>query len=994
MGAFEELQKKLDALAKEARAILQAKKVSEIKGIPGEAEWMGYNSANKPTVKKNGEILIVKATSSINLPIGSKVYIDETFTIQYKTKKPPKKDKADERKQANYDRRPFKRRRKVPIPPKVIKTVKGSTWLVYHEYLKELNLTTEAQIGTNPQLFGWSLFLSLAPLAILSGGLLLGVIYWTLFEFKIEPVDPIIVNDLSKQENHPDILTNTNLNADDYNYFLILQGVVDQLFTSSGLLAYPPSQADGFWLGKNLAISNNIFFIGQTNQTSVETFTPGAGLTFSDKIFIRPWTYNAADKLVGLLTHFGPGKVQACLYRVVGVFPPKRFKINIHAWQTPDRELPDLNPASENYYQTLNELLPMKHKQFVIPDDITEWNSLLGSGIVSENEQDVSEVIPYEIIPAHDFQTYDNPEAAYDLTKFAAYSQNNLYLNYVVKAYAPWTDLGDTFRINYYALNIKATNLPDDGGIEVSYSFKPCTLDLPEEFKFDGKIYLEDPKFPLQGGERNVARRQITYTIKGTDDPTANVSQVVISAIRGDTEKRGLLSGSDPDAIPVSIDQETGKYKYVPGQNLKFEVSGAPQGFLLDTNTGEYVFDQNISPYAVYNNGQGTQFDFEYTVEDSVGTKSTGIITIYLIGGNTGFVSSGSELIGSIASSSTGDGGAPPLNEWDPDPIIESTETGEEQTFEKITTTIPLPNEDTQGNVWGYAGRRAQVKIKDTAPPIIKLKVGGQYFDNPAGFSEEDFIFSVKTDQGRIGSANNFIADFTVKKANYDRLGPDQELTITYTIEGLLNNAPFVGNFENLIDYQKRKIRSDFIKFAFAGDWRKNIFNERQEQPANNIFADVVGDSPTRDTLNLPELNIDITERDVTANWIREFTWYSEEEGKEDPKYALRFQQSDDSSTTYEDEYVKIVPLAWDFSSQYKELLFYAADDVNKIEALDEESVLEAIANASQVQIKKKWLWDALPFGMDRNDQTGKKWRLDRERTQPLKGYMIFGWSS
>ena len=226
--------------------------------------------------------------------------------------------------------------------------------------------------------------MSLLPLAILGGGVIFGMIYFTLMEFKVEQVDPIVINDLPKQENHPNILANENLEPDDYNYFIILQGVVDQLFTSSGLFAFPPVQSDGFWLGKNQALSNYLFFIGQENQSSVESFTAAGGLTFSNKIFVRPWTYNATDKLVGLLIHYGPGKVQACLYRVVGVFPPKKFKINIHAWSVPERTLPELNPTSENYDATLDSLLPMKHKQFVIPDDITEWNSLLGDGSIGE----------------------------------------------------------------------------------------------------------------------------------------------------------------------------------------------------------------------------------------------------------------------------------------------------------------------------------------------------------------------------------------------------------------------------------------------------------------------------------------------------------------------------------------------------------------------------------------------------------------------------------
>ncbi|MFZ9342103.1 MAG: hypothetical protein ACO24P_00680 [Candidatus Nanopelagicaceae bacterium] len=995
MGAFDELQRKLDLIAGEARRILKAKQLDGIKGIPGEAEWMGYNIDNKPTVKKNGEILVVRATSSINLPIGSKVYIDETLTIQHKTKKTQKKKKQDEGKTAGYDRRPFKKRKKIPIGPRIIKKVKGATWLVYHEYYKELSLTTDAQTATNPELFGWSLFMSLAPLAILGGGLLLGVIYWTLFEFKIEPVTPLPILEnpnLPNPSNHPDINTNDNLKAENYTYFFLLQGVVDQLFTSTGLLAYPPVIGDGFWLGINQAIGNNIFLIGGTNAASVENLGVSNGLTFSDKYFLRPWAFQPADQLVGLLTHFGPGKVQACLFRVVGVYPSKKFKVNFHAWKVPDINIPTLNPASENYYNTLNELLPMKHKQFVIPDDITEWNQMIGDGILNPNN-DVADVIPYEIIPAHDFQSYGDPDAAYDLTKFASYSQNNLYVNYVIKAYAPWTGLGDTLRINYYSLVLRATNSSDDDGIQVSYTLRPSTFDVPFEMKFDNAIYLEDPKFPLQGGERNVAKRQITYKIKGTDDPSGEIANVIISASRGDVEKRGFLLGSDPDTVPPVFDAEANKYKYVPGSNLIFNVNGAPEGFEFDPNTGEYVFDQNISPYGIYGTGQGVNFEFSYTVEDPTGETSTGEIFIYLVGSQSTFISNGSALIGSEPSSVSSDAAAPPDNPWDPDPVYENEEKGETQIFEKITTEIPFPDESDDGEVWGWAGRRAQVKIKPIAEPIIKLKIGDVYYDNPGGYSADDFIFSVTTDAGRIGTATKFITDFTVKPKNYDKLASNQELSITYTIEGLLNNAPFVGNFEDMVENQKKKIRSDFIAFAYPNDWRGNIYNLREAQEGNNIFVSPLGESPTRDTPRIPELNIDIPNRDITANWIKEFTWYSEEEGKTDPKFALRFNEQDGTTTTYEDEYLKILNLTYKFDQTSKELLFYSVDDPQQITPLDEESIQEAIDTASQIQIKKRWLWDALPFGMDVDDETGAKWRLDREYTQPLKGYMIFGWS-
>jgi len=993
MGPFEELQKKLKLLSEEARKILKAKQVTEKLAIPGTAVWMGYNSDNKPTVKKNGQIIVVKTTSTINLPIGSIVYIDETLTVQYKNNKPKKEERDFQKAETSYKRRPFKKRRSTPIGPRNISSVKGSTWLVYHDYLKELNLTTEAAIGTNPKIVGWSLFLSLAPLAILGGGVLLGVIFWTLFDVKAEPVEPIRIKDLPDPEDHPDISSNTNLDADEYNFFIILQGVIDQFAQS-----YPFLQTDGLFLGVNFAIANLIFFIGGDTYTTFETYqTPGcnvtvSGITFSNKYVLRPWQYSLADQLVGLLFHFGPYKVQACLYRIVGVYPPKRFKVNIHSWQVPDFDIPDLDKGSENYFEVVNNLLPMKHKQFVIPDDVLEWDKLIGNGAVIE-QNTRSDVFPYEIIPAHDAWTYGQDSEAYDLTKFAAFSENNLYLNYIIKAHAPWTNLDDALRINYYSLNLRITDPGEDEELQIAYTLKPTTFGIPSEFTFAGKIYVEDPQFPLQGGDRPEATRQITYRIKGTDDPTQSTGILFITALRGDQEKRGLLPGLDPDAPPIVKNPESGIFSYVAGASLEFQVDSAPSGFVYNKYTGEYIFDQNVSEYSLLGPGQTRQIDFNYIAKDPSGGESIGGVSIIITGSSSTFVSPGFPEPPAVASNAGLNGDAPPPeNEWDPEPFIESEATGQDQIFEKVTSTIPLPESDTKGCPW-VLGRVSKLQIKEIEPPIIKLKVGDTYYDEPEGYDASDFIFSVTTDETRLSSAENFLTDFTIKKANYDKLASNQELTITYTIKAMYNTAPFVGNWENVSEFQKRKVRSDFIKFAFAGDWRGRISNKRQESPFLNYFSTVEEESPTRDTPRIPEINIDIPNRDLTANWIREFFWYSKDPDKADPKIAIALENEDGSTRTFDEESVRLVNLDYEFNEQLMELLFYAPGDSARIEPLDDESILEAMEQGVEIPIRRKWVWDALPSGTDRADDSGMKWRVDRELTKPLKGYLIFGWA-
>lgn len=997
MGAFDELQAKLNAISTEARRILKAKQVTEKLAVPGTATWMGYDIDNKPVVKKNGKLYQVKATGSISLPIGSIVYIDETYTIQYKSKPPRKEERKRQGAEPGYDRRAHKRPSPTLIGPRNITAVKGSTWLVYTDYLKSLELTTDAEVGTNPQLFGWSLFLSLAPLAVLGGGVLLGIIYWTLFDPKVEPVGPIPISNLPTPDNHPDLESNSGLGADDYNFLIILQGVVDQFAQS-----YPFLPTDGFWLGINQAIGNAIFFIGKDTYSTIDTWQPPGcnnlpqGITYSDKYVLRPWEFSSTDQLIGLLYHFGPFKAQACLYRIVGVYPPKRFKINVHAWEVPDFDLPDLDEGTEGYFEALQELLPMKHGQFIIPDDIPGWNALTGNGTINNNNER-TDVFPYEIIPAHEAWAYGQAEEQEDLTKFATFSENNLFLNYVIKAYAPWTDLDDSLRINYYALNIRVTNpIEEDGDLQFSHSIKVSTFDLPQEFRFDGNIYVEDPQFPLAAGDRPEASRQITYRIQGSDDPANAVGTIFISCLRGEPEKRGLLPGIDPDSPPVTKDNETGLLKYIPGLSLVFSVQNAPAGFVYNQYTGEYIFDQNVGDYAIYGTGQGTQFDFTYTVRDPAGAaggEAIGSITIYLVGSSSTFVSSGFPVPEAIQGSiGEANGAPPPDNEWDPEPIVESSETGEDQIFNKIRTEIPLPNADSKGCAW-VLGRYSRLNIKEVEPPIIKLKVGEQYFDNPAGYEASDFIFSVQGDGGRLNQTENFITDFTVKKKNYDSLAANQELIVTYTIKADYNKAPYVGNWENLTDAQKRKIKSDHIKFAFANDWRGRIPNDRTENSSNNINSTVNGPSYTRDNPRIPELNIDIPNSDIVYNYIKEFYWYDEDPDKVDPKMALVFTDSNGTVYTYEDESIRLVNLQYEFSQNDKELLFYAPTDVLRRYPLDDESIQQAIDDAVQFEVKRKWVWDVLPSGTDRSDDSGNKWRVDREKTQPSKGYLIFGWA-
>ena len=980
MDLFDQIEKIANDLSEAARKIILAELESRRLGIPGKASWNGYDANGQATVFKNNKIINVSTTSTINLPLGSEVYVDETFTVEYKSNSPVTKEPSKTQKGPKIKERVKKARRPTLPGPSVVEDVRGATWLVYHEYLKELEWKTEAQTGTNPKFDGYSLFLGLIGLAILGGGALLGVIYWTLFEFKVETVPSITINDLPKPDNHPDIPEADDITSDDYNYFFLMQGVVDQLFTSSGILAFPPAQADGFWLGKNNAVGNYIFFIGSTNQAAYDIGTTSGGLTFSDKYFIRPWEWSATDKLSGLLTHFGPGKVQAALYRVVGVYPSKKFKINVHAWPTPDFEIPKYNPEWTDLekQQWEGNLPEMRHTQFVIPDDIPEWNTILGDGL-TDADNTTSDLIPYEIIPLHDWLTYGGENEPYDLTKFASYSQNNLFLNYIVKSHAPWTGLGDTYRTNYHLLSLRFTSSEDDDSIVSSYRFTISTFTLPEEIRFENNIIAEDPNFPLQGGERNIAERQVTFTIKGTNDPIQQPDPLIILAVRGDTEKDGFLPGSDPDSS--SAGTEGGITYYSTESHLTYSVLSPIPGFVYNPYTGQYIFNQNNAAYASLGIGQTREELMEYTVQDKSGFTVYNTITIQIQGSSSSFVAEDppapeAEEISLVDS----DDDPAPTHEWDPEPYIESLETGDTQVFEKVTVEIPFPEEDSGGNVLGWQGRVAKFQLEEVEPPVIRIKYPSGKSVVDSSYDPADFIFSVTTNGDNYGtSASKFIVDFTPKPRNYDFLKEGGELNVTYTLRGLVNNAPFVGNFETVFPAQEKKVKSDMVAFAFSDDWRSRIWNPREDPAFNNIFTFPTGDSVTRDT-NIPVINIDPISRAVSSNFISEFDMINP--SGEDPS----------SRVPVEGDVYITRGLVYEFDESTEELLFYASDDTTQSSPLDWDSVMSILQSNGQAVAKTDYFNSLmLPSGFDRNDETGKKWRWNETHSAMGKGYIIYG---
>ena len=990
MNLFNKLVEQLEKLAKDAREISQVEKEHRAKGIPGKAEWQGYDADGNATVKKNDETIIVTTSTNLSIPKGTTVYIDETRTVDYK-KLPPRETKREfKRPTEEIKKRPKKRRKPILPGPEVISSVRGATWLVYHEYLKRLPIKSVFNTETNPEIDNWSLFSDIAYMASLGGGALVGPIYYTLLEYHLENFT-INFDDLVPPADHDDLPpSEAGISGDDYTYLYVMQASLD-MYQGPGPLAQGILPGDGLFYGINSALTNTLSFL------------QGQGyLVFDEKYVIRPLTLSSSDALDLLLFMFGPWKAMASLVRVVAVYPPKRFQINVNAWETPDF---DLAPYSEGF--TTEELeqwegrLPsLAHTQFTIPDDIAEWSSLVGGGEIGTGNTTTAgtDVYPYEVIPLHEFYTFNGENPAYDKTKFASYSENSLFLNYVVKSYTAWGDLDDSFRINYYLLTLRFDNITQDeqNFINTSYKFNIITFNTPPELKALGDIIQEDPNFPLQEGERNVARRRISYVIRGVNSQASNPATLNISAIRGDIEKTGYLLVDDPDNIGYLNYEDNLPVSYDPERAPFFVIEEPPAGFVYNNRTGYFIFDQNISAYANISLGQTFILNIEYQVSQSLAEgadTATGILTIEIIGADNALINprppqQDDVALDAVALSDYKDAVTVTSQEWDPDPYIEASNPGI-QVFDEVVVNIPLPELDDDGNALGTFGRVSSFKLQEVSPPTIQHRLASGFtYENPSFVSANDFNFSVETDEASTGTggAENFVTTFRPNPFDYSFLQEGEEIIVSYTMTGLVNNAPFFGNFEDLSAAQLEKAISDLIHFAYDEDWRSNIYNPRDESNEyNNVFNFPEGSSITREA-TLPDFNINLVDNSVSFNWIHEFPLNAI--NTQTPNWYLR--EMDQQSVYYMDD-LSIV-FETDVAGQERLVFYETTEEGEQVEVPYESLEARAIQRGDRFVVSDKWSNYLLPEDHDRNDATGTKWRWDYDYSETSKGYMIFGY--
>jgi len=900
---FDSIKERLRILSTAARQIIISEFESRRVGIPGYAAWAGFDERGRALVSKNGQTIPVTLISNVCPPIGARVYVDETLSVDYKVVPRPIPKPVDPAKNTQAKARPKKNTK--PILPVLNfedeEEVFGATWLVYHESLRELDWTTVANGAANP---GFGSFDPLSSLLVGTIGLfVIGSLLFSDMEFHFRSYS-FEMSDIPAPEDHPEIPE--GVEAGEFNYFAILGGLLENLNWRN---VFPLQSTDGVFIGNAPVLSNTIVFL--------PTFAPPegvSGFSFSPKYFLRPWDSYRWSTIQGFLTHFGPGKVQWSLTRAVGVYPPKKFNINIHAWRAPDGILP-----AEYNAETAGEFPDMLYTKFVIPDSIEEWSQLRGNSTKRDDNPELNqgEVIVYDVLPAHDFYGFEE-EAKPDLTKFSSYSSNYLHLNYVIKAYAPWTGIDDSLRINYYSLSLRVEYKVEDvesPELVVEYKLNASTFNLPPELLAGAEAYTEDENFPLQAGSGEIAQEPITYTFVGlpdnpvveTDDPTTELineaffEPLELSVQRGQAAIKGQLIGYDVDIY----------------EDLTWVVEFPPPGFAMNETNGLFVFEPNVQEYEVLGLGESFDLAFDYYLVDRFDLPSNSRTVIITITGNPDVAAQPNPEVpeGPRPEPSVeiqlGESDPVPSREWDPEPFEESRSTGGGvQSFETVETFIPLSKSGSSGGgILGWQGRQAKIIVEEVT---ATLRLDGAILEK-GPFTIQDmgtFTYTEHVnDEGRI---DGLLCTMEFNEFDIDWLQASSVLTLTYTVTARLNGAPYVGNFEDLSDNQLRKVRSDFIHYAFDTDWRSDIYNTREEVPLNPVSSKVLEDSLTRDT-NFEHFNIDPVSRTVSADYIREFSMHN----------LAGIRDEDEGGPLNEQKVFLTNSLIYRFDSDAKELLFF-----------------------------------------------------------------------
>lgn len=965
---FRQLVAKVDAIAAAARAVLKADEETLKRGIPGPAKWNGFNEDGHATVKLNDKIYVVNLVTNTVPKIGTTVYVDETFNVEYKNVKPKEPVKQDEENVITKKRPTRKQRRtKHPIFLDVNDVATGATWLVYPEVLHKLEETTVAEAVTNPRGYEYNLFLQLAGALVLGGGVLIAAFLYGSLEESVE-FFTLDMRSLEEPQEHPNIPE--GLDADDFTKVVMLQGVYDSAQVGTPLWL----PLDGFYCGVGSIFDDTVVNILLNDHG-------GEGVIFSqikavnpdrifDDLFCALYMFEIAELLLG-------SKIQAGLVRANGVYPPKNINLNIHAW--PALVNRPIDYTDEDSIQ--NTLPEAAHIQFRIPEDIPEWDYLSGAGGLDYTNLDGPHNYAYDIVPIHRLHEYKDDVEPLDSTKFCSYSGPDLFLHYVVICYAPWTGFGEDLRINYYNLNLKFTISVDDSyvpSIASSYTITPGTFNVPNYFEVLGDIITEMAEFPLQAGDRNKFTEQITFRITGVGDPGTVNPTASVFARRGDDEKYGITEYLSQDAPYVEyIDGET---YYHDSRAPVFSHTDLP-GFDIHPRTGEWVFDQNVSAYANINPGDVLYASVVVTVEAPGDLSLSQTITFQILGYNTNYISGGSTApAASLFVYETVD--APPSHSYDPEPYVENTNEEsnyEAEEFDEITVFVPFPEITDDGSAFSWQGQNPKITFDTVDDPVITWTIGDNHvLADEVYVSKTDFDFDVITSLGNVSPDSGFEVRFKPITKDYNFLPQGETISITYTLVGQFNRAPYVGNFEDLNEYQRKSLRGSALFNADPYDWRYDIYNPMEETSYLGYMMALPDEEAAMRDGNIMELNISPLTQTVSAGYIHEFIM----KGDKSPKEELL--DIDNTKLYYTSR------LRYEFDEETNTLLFYDKQGDN--EPLDIAGISQILSNSADI-LKKRYfsVEHLLPDEFDRDDSTGTKWRK-HSFSKDSYGFLIYAY--
>ena len=965
--------------------------------IPGKAYWNGYNSNKKPTVKlPDGRVIEVIKTFNASLPIGAEVYVDERGVIDGKSVKEKARYKPDEFTAPRKPRRTAKKKKTIIATPPPPEESIGRTWLVYEEHYEPLPLMTNSGGGAAPIIDSTE---TLLEQFVASGGispsfqlLALGLIFdgWQVGFYTYENTETIFT-----PENNPGLPVGHT--GDDYAFFCLISGFLQRFYEGIGF-----GPEDGVIVGSG-STADLIYaiFTGDWHWARIYMFSGES--------------YRYTTPIIGGIQHFGPNKLSFAYSRTVGVYPAKRFHINVVSWNK-------YEGASVSLIEEIGDLPgPRTSSRFTIPEDIDEW--------------DYENNFVYEVVPANKpiehFETGNTmPD---DISKFAAYSGNELFLNYIIKCYSV-SQADGRLLIYYIPLNLRVN---ENGSF--NYKIGDGTFNQPRHY-----LIREDPDFPIKAGVNDGGKIYLQAQFVGGENHPVTVDELVAYSIVGGPLTSGQIPMGDPDerdrpGLQVVIGNGAPEAWDPPNENLPF-------AFTYEPNTGYWEFDPTAF-VGIIGDDELVIFDIYYKVFDG---------SFYSLQGDPANPELGSVLRIYCYGSEYGPN-LPPTSEVEPpaDPVpivlpeLQPTidadyviqyetkipagqyipQEGEEEPFEPFEVIIPLEEEELQSPYFGVGGEVRDVLFYTNPVKEPLVFVNDRFYQYESDISG---LTGNIVPELLINEENKFYAIKLVYEptpTNIQFLDEGEILTVTYEFRYGFNYAPYVGDYEDLGVYPQRTLRRELAKNAFDNDWRKmlNPIIETITEEGDVLVEELDQvDIPARDT-NITPMNYDPENNIFTTNFGYEFgvkkpalyNDYSEvsetisgtslgytevvypyydnidpiAEINDPGGWGLRFYLSGDGQ--------RLRPLTRDLANnvlagQISEIdpenkpgEYFLDNDTNQYYSFNSADATLMQENAKSISVGDAWDIRQLPRRIRMSDHGGRSWRFEIKNSVIDKGYIF-----